>query len=83
MHYSDIVTRGSYLNAITMMNITGGSTNSVLHLLACARAGDIELTIDDFTPIRERTPFLCNLKPSGQYMMEGKLNSSSSQECII
>lgn len=53
-----------------MMNITGGSTNSVLHLLAIARSANVDLCIDDFSSIRERTPYICNLKPSGKYMME-------------
>ncbi|TFK54498.1 dihydroxy-acid and 6-phosphogluconate dehydratase [Heliocybe sulcata] len=66
----DIVTRQSFLNAITVINIIGGSTNSVLHLLAMARAADIELTIDDFREIQEKTPYLCDLKPSGKYYME-------------
>ncbi|KZT29022.1 dihydroxy-acid and 6-phosphogluconate dehydratase [Neolentinus lepideus HHB14362 ss-1] len=66
----DIVTRQSFLNAITVTNIIGGSTNSVLHLLAMARAADIELTIDDFQRIADKTPYLCDLKPSGKYYME-------------
>lgn len=55
---------------MTIVNITGGSTNAVLHLLAMARAADVSLTIDDFQEIAERTPFLCDLRPSGRYLME-------------
>ncbi|BGP34091.1 hypothetical protein JCM10296v2_005906 [Rhodotorula toruloides] len=66
----DIVTRQSFLNAITIVNVLGGSTNAVLHLLAMARSANIELTIDDFRTIADRTPVLGNFKPSGQYMME-------------
>ncbi|KII92733.1 hypothetical protein PLICRDRAFT_37534 [Plicaturopsis crispa FD-325 SS-3] len=66
----DIVTRQSFLNAIVIVNIMGGSTNAVLHLLAMARSADIELSIDDFQPIADRTPYLVNLKPSGKYMMQ-------------
>lgn len=66
----DILTRKAFENAVTIVNITGGSTNAVLHLLAMARAADVSLTIDDFQEIAERTPFLCDLRPSGRYLME-------------
>ncbi|KAI0051850.1 dihydroxy-acid dehydratase [Auriscalpium vulgare] len=66
----DILTRNSFLNAITIVNVLGGSTNAVLHLLAMARAADIPLTIDDFQAVADRTPYLADLKPSGKYYME-------------
>ncbi|OBZ70761.1 Dihydroxy-acid dehydratase [Grifola frondosa] len=66
----DIMTRGSFLNAIAIVNVLGGSTNSVLHLLAMARAADVELNIDDFQKVADRTPYLADLKPSGKYVME-------------
>ncbi|KAJ7163571.1 dihydroxy-acid dehydratase [Mycena crocata] len=66
----DILTRQSFLNAIVIVTILGGSTNAVLHLLAMARAADIELTIDDFQMITNKTPYLADLKPSGKYYME-------------
>ncbi|KAE9411221.1 dihydroxy-acid and 6-phosphogluconate dehydratase [Gymnopus androsaceus JB14] len=66
----DILTRQSFLNAIVIVNILGGSTNAVLHLLAMARSADIELSIDDFQTISEKTPFIADLKPSGKYYME-------------
>ncbi|KDE04377.1 dihydroxy-acid dehydratase [Microbotryum lychnidis-dioicae p1A1 Lamole] len=66
----DIMTKKSFLNAITMCMIIGGSTNSVLHLLAIARSAGIELSTDDFVTIQEKTPVLCDLKPSGAYVME-------------
>ncbi|THH09401.1 hypothetical protein EW145_g2054 [Phellinidium pouzarii] len=66
----DILTRQSFLNAVTVVNVIGGSTNAVLHLLAIARAADIPLTIDDFQDIADRTPYLADLKPSGKYYME-------------
>jgi len=53
----DILTRNSFLNAIVIVTILGGSTNAVLHLLAMARAADVELTIDDFQMIADKTPF--------------------------
>lgn len=52
------------------MNILGGSTNSVLHLLAMARCADIDLDIQDFNTIADKTPVLADLKPSGKYMFE-------------
>ncbi|KAK7685189.1 hypothetical protein QCA50_011552 [Cerrena zonata] len=66
----DILTRNSFLNAITIVNVLGGSTNSVLHLLAMARSADIELHIDDFQKVADRTPYLADLRPSGKYVME-------------
>ena len=51
-------------------NSTGGSTNAVLHLIAMARAVDVDLTLDDFQRISDKTPFLADLKPSGKYVME-------------
>ncbi|KAH9839363.1 dihydroxy-acid/6-phosphogluconate dehydratase [Rhodofomes roseus] len=66
----DILTRAAFLNAITIVNVLGGSTNSVLHFLAMARAAEVELTIEDFQVVRDRTPYLCDLKPSGKYLME-------------
>ena len=64
---SDIITRESLENAIAAVAGSGGSTNGVLHLLAVAREAGIELTIDDFDRISERTPLVCDLKPGGNY----------------
>lgn len=66
----DIVTRKSFENAIVLVNATGGSTNAVLHLLAMSATAGIELNIDDFHTIGERTKLLGDLKPSGKYRME-------------
>ncbi|MXZ12381.1 MAG: dihydroxy-acid dehydratase [Gemmatimonadetes bacterium] len=66
----DIITKQSFLNAIRLAVVTGGSTNIVLHLLAIARAYDIDLDIDEFQHISNETPLLCDLKPSGRYVME-------------
>ena len=65
----DIMTRNAFENAITVVIALGGSTNAVLHLIAMAREADIELALDDFTRIGERTPVLADLKPSGKYLM--------------
>ncbi len=65
---SDIITRDSLENAIAAIACSGGSTNGVLHLLAVAKEMGVELSIDDFDRISERTPLLCDLKPGGQYV---------------
>jgi dihydroxy-acid dehydratase len=65
---SDLITRESLENAIATIACSGGSTNGVLHLLAVANEIGVELSIDDFDAISERTPLLCDLKPGGQYV---------------
>ena len=66
----DIMTKKSFENAITVVMALGGSTNSVLHLIAMARAAHVDLTVDDFQRISDRTPYLADMKPSGRYLME-------------
>jgi len=66
----DIMTRNAFENALVMVMALGGSTNAVLHLIAMARAVDIELTIDDVQAVSDRIPFIADLKPSGKYVME-------------
>jgi dihydroxy-acid dehydratase len=63
-----IVTRTAIDNAIAAVAASGGSTNAVLHLLAMAREADIELSIDDFQTVSERTPLLSDLKPAGRFV---------------
>ena len=65
-----IVTKQSFLNAMRLTIVLGGSTNAVLHSIAMARAFGIELTVDDWQKMSDQTPFLADLKPSGQYVME-------------
>jgi dihydroxy-acid dehydratase len=65
----DIMTRKAFENAIRVIIALGGSTNSVLHLLAMAHAVDVDLTLNDFIEIGKTTPVLADLRPSGQYMM--------------
>ncbi len=67
---SDIMTRTAFENAISTVMVLGGSTNAVLHLLAMAKSVDIDLTLDDFQRISDKTPFIADLKPSGKYLME-------------
>ncbi len=64
----DIVTRKALENAIASVAATGGSTNAVLHLLAIAREAGVDLRIEDFQKISERTPLLVDLKPGGKYV---------------
>ena len=66
----DIMTKQSFENAISLLMVLGGSTNAVLHLIAMAKAVEVELTIDDFQRISDKTPYLADLKPSGAYLME-------------
>lgn len=63
-----IMTRKAFENAIASVAATGGSTNAVLHLLALAKDCEVDLTIDDFDAISERTPLLVDLKPGGKYV---------------
>ena len=66
---SDILTRQAFENAMVLVNVLGGSTNAVLHLIAIADTVGVKLTIDDFQAVSDTTPFLADLKPSGKYVM--------------
>jgi dihydroxy-acid dehydratase len=66
----DIMTRAAFENAITLTMALGGSTNAVLHLIAMAKAVNVDLNINDFQNISNKTPFIADLKPSGNYLME-------------
>jgi dihydroxy-acid dehydratase len=70
----DIMTRQAFENAMIVVNITGGSTNAVLHLIAIADSVGVKLTIDDFQSVSNRIPFLADLKPSGKYVMNDLFN---------
>ncbi|MEM6449735.1 MAG: dihydroxy-acid dehydratase [Cyanobacteria bacterium P01_D01_bin.105] len=63
-----ILTKEAFENAMAVIMAVGGSTNSVLHLLAIAHTIGVELTIDDFERIRGNVPVFCDLKPSGKYV---------------
>lgn len=65
----DIITRPALENAITVTMALGGSTNAVLHLLAIASEADVDLDLDDFNRIGDRTPHLGDLKPFGRFVM--------------
>jgi len=66
----DIITKKSIENALTLTMALGGSTNAVLHFLAIANTAEIDWSIDDFQRISDQTPYLADLKPSGQFLME-------------
>ena len=65
----DIMTKKAFENAITIVMALGGSTNAILHLLAIAHEAKIDLTIDDFNRIGDKTPHLADVKPFGKYVM--------------
>jgi dihydroxy-acid dehydratase len=63
------MTKKAFENAITVVTALGGSTNSVLHLIAMANTAGVKLTIDDFSRIGKNVPVLADLKPSGRFVM--------------
>jgi dihydroxy-acid dehydratase len=65
---SEVITKPALENAIAAVAMSGGSTNGVLHLLALAREMGVPLSIDEFDPISESTPLLCDLQPGGHYV---------------
>jgi dihydroxy-acid dehydratase len=64
-----ILTKEAFENAIAVVMALGGSTNAVLHLLAIAVEAEVELTLDDFNRVGDRTPHLADVKPFGRYVM--------------
>ena len=66
---SDVLSRESFENAIALQVAIGGSTNGVLHLLALAREAGIDLDVEDFNTVSERTPKIADLQPGGQRVM--------------
>jgi len=67
---SDILTKQSFENAITVMMAGSGSTNAVIHLIAMARRAGIDVNLDDFDRIAAKTPVTLNLRPAGEFLME-------------
>ncbi len=65
----DIVTRSALENAIAASMALGGSTNSVLHLMAIAHEAGVKLQLEDFDRISRQVPYICNIKPSGRYAL--------------
>ena len=67
---SDILTAASFDNAVTAVLALGGSTNSIVHLIALARRAGVALDLARFDALARETPVLANLRPAGQYLME-------------
>jgi dihydroxy-acid dehydratase len=66
----DILTRESFLNALTVLSALSGSTNAIVHLLAIARRARIDLTLKDFDDISRKVPVLVDCKPAGKGYMQ-------------
>ncbi len=77
-----IVTRQAVENAMMVDMALGGSTNSVLHLLAIAHEAGISLELDEFDAVARRVPHLCNVKPSGQYAV-GRLDQAGGVPALM
>ena len=69
----DILSKESFLNAIKMLYLTGGSTNGVIHLLAIAKTAKIDLKLEDFKNL-EDIPVILNMKPHGSNVMHDLYN---------
>lgn len=65
----DILTREAFENAITVVAAMGGSTNAALHLPAIAHEAGVPISLDDFDRLSSRTPYICDMKPGGKYVM--------------
>jgi dihydroxy-acid dehydratase len=66
----DIITKKSLQNAIRVDMALGGSTNTVLHLMAIAVEANVPLSLDDFNTLADTIPHLCNMQPSGPHSMQ-------------
>ena len=64
------MTKKSFENALSVTMALGGSTNAVLHLIAMAKSVNVKLSLDDFQRFSDKTPYIANLKPSGEFLME-------------
>jgi Dehydratase family len=76
------MTKRAFENAITIVMVLGGSTNAVLHLIAMARAVDVDITLDDFQRISDKTPLLADLKPSGKSETTSNETSTHTQSTL-
>ena len=65
----DIMTKKAFENAVVVVNVLGGSTNAVMHLIAMAREAEVDLSLGDFTRIGVKSPVLADVRPSGKYLM--------------
>jgi len=67
---SDVISSDSIQNAVAAVLAIGGSTNSVVHLIALARRAGLELDLETFDQVARKTPLIANIRPSGAYLME-------------
>jgi dihydroxy-acid dehydratase len=67
---ADILTAKAFDNAVTTVLALSGSTNAIIHLVAMARRAGVALDMDRFDALSRKTPVICNLRPSGKYLME-------------
>ena len=82
----DILTTEAFENAVTAAMALGGSTNAIIHLIAMAGRAGAALDLDRFDALSRRTPFLANIRPSGQFLMEdfyyaGGLRGAARSRC--
>jgi len=75
----EIMTREAFENAIRVVMALGGSTNAVLHLLALAREAEVPLDLFEFNRFSDTTPILCDMKPSGKYVMNDLFRAGGVQ----
>jgi dihydroxy-acid dehydratase len=66
----DVLSRGSFLNALAVQMALAGSTNAMIHLVAMAGRAGVPLDLDDFDRVAREVPVIANLRPSGEYLME-------------
>jgi dihydroxy-acid dehydratase len=66
----DIITKMSLHNAIRVDMALGGSTNTVLHLMAIAIEAEVPLSLQDFNALADEIPHICHMQPSGPYSMQ-------------
>ena len=66
----DIMTRKAFENSLSIIMALGGSTNAVLHIIAMANSVGVDVSLNDFQKFSDKTPFISNLKPSGDFLME-------------
>jgi dihydroxy-acid dehydratase len=78
-----ILTREAFENAVTLLMALGGSTNAVVHLLALARRVGVELTLQDFHDISERTPLIANVRPSGEHLVEQLFHAGGIRSVLL
>ena len=66
----DIITKKSLMNAIRVDMALGGSTNTVLHLMAIAVEAEVQLSLEDFNTVSDAIPHICHMQPSGPHSMQ-------------